>query len=507
MFSFRLGEPQRPLVPGNTTDVEGGKVIGALWTPLVTFDESTRTVSYGGVAQSVTSPDDVRWTIKLKTGWTFHDGTPVTAQSYARAWNYTALSSNAQGTSDYFSKIAGYDALQGNPGGTPGATTMTGLQVVDPTTLEVTLTDPFAIFPLWLSYSAFDPLPEAFYTDPARFGQKPIGNGPFRADTAWVRGRGITLSRYDNYGGRDKAKSRGVVLQVYSALSTAYTDVLAGNLDVLQGLPHLSYPGAKEVFGDRYLEKPGRGITSLGFPLYNPRYADVRVRRALSMAIDREAIVQAMFPGTMAVADSFAPPTVAGYRAGACGRWCQYRPDEAKQLLTEAGFDAATPVDLWFNAGAGHDDWMTAVGNMLRKIGLTYRLRGDLQFDQFLSKRDAKEMSGPFRLGWSMDYPSVENFLTPQYASGALPPAGSNTTFYSSGAFDAAMKAGDQAPTAEAASTAYAVAEQILVADLPATPLFFEMEQTVWTKRVSGIRYRTTGDVVLQDVVVSGQEE
>lgn len=506
MFSFYLGEPQKPLVPGNTTESEGAKVIDAVWTPLVTFDTESRTVTYDGAAQSVTSDDNIRWTITLKPGWTFHDGTPVTAQSYVNAWNYTALSTNAQGASYFFSNIVGYDALQGDDaGGTPTATTLAGLRAVDPLTIEVTLSEPFAIYPLTLGYSAFNPLPEAFYADPEKFGKTPIGNGPFKADGEWVRGRGITLSRYDDYVGKDKAKSRGVVLRVYTELSTGYTDVLAGNLDVLQGLPPDAYASAPDIFGDRYLRRPSPTITSLGFPLYDKRYADVRVRRALSMAIDRQAITNAIFLGTREPADSFSPPTVVGYQQGACGRWCEYHPDEAKQLLAEAGFDTSVPVDLWFNAGAAHDGWMTAVGNMFRKIGLTYRLRGNLQFNEFLSKRDAKEMDGPFRMAWVMDYPSVENFLAPQYATAAMAPAGSNTVFYSNRAFDDALAAGDRAPTIEAAGTAYGKAEQILVNDLPATPLFCGVDQTVWTKRVSGISYSILGTVILEDVVVDGQ--
>lgn len=506
MFSFYLGEPQKPLVPGNTTESEGAKVIDAVWTPLVTFDTESRTVTYDGAAQSVTSDDNIRWTITLKPGWTFHDGTPVTAQSYVNAWNYTALSTNAQGASYFFSNIVGYDALQGDDaGGTPTATTLAGLRAVDPITIEVTLSEPFAIYPLTLGYSAFNPLPEAFYADPEKFGKTPIGNGPFKADGEWVRGRGITLSRYDDYVGKDKAKSRGVVLRVYTELSTGYTDVLAGNLDVLQGLPPDAYASAPDIFGDRYLRRPSPTITSLGFPLYDKRYADVRVRRALSMAIDRQAITNAIFLGTREPADSFSPPTVVGYQQGACGRWCEYHPDEAKQLLAEAGFDTSVPVDLWFNAGAAHDGWMTAVGNMFRKIGLSYRLRGNLQFNEFLSKRDAKEMDGPFRMAWVMDYPSVENFLAPQYATAAMAPAGSNTVFYSNRAFDDALAAGDRAPTIEAAGTAYGKAEQILVNDLPATPLFCGVDQTVWTKRVSGISYSILGTVILEDVVVDGQ--
>lgn len=505
MFSVYLGEPQKPLVPGNTTETEGGKVIGALWTPLVTFDTESRKVTFDGAAESVTSPDNIRWTIKLKPGWTFHDGTPVTAQSYVKAWNYTALSTNAQGASYFFSNVAGYDALQGDDGREPTATTLAGLRATDPTTIEVTLSEPFAIYPLTLGYSAFNPLPEAFYRDPEKFGKKPIGDGPFKADTEWVRGRGITLSRYDDYAGQAKAKSRGVVLRVYTELSTGYTDVLAGNLDVLQGLPPDAFASAPDIFGDRYLQRPSPTITSLGFPMYDKRYADVRVRRALSMTIDRAAITNAIFLGTRVPADSFSPPTVVGYRPGACGRWCEYHPDEAKQLLADAGFDTSVPVDLWFNAGAAHDGWMTAVGNMFRKIGLSYRLRGNLQFNEFLSKRDAKEMTGPFRLAWVMDYPSVENFLAPQYATAALAPAGSNTTFYSNKAFDDALDAGDRAPTIDAASTAYAEAEQVLVEDLPATPLFCGVDQTVWTKKVSGVRYDILGQVVLEDVVVDGK--
>ena len=505
MFSFYLGEPQRPLVPGNTTETEGSKIISAVWTPLVTFDVNSREVTYDGAAESVTSTDNVRWTITLKPGWTFHDCTPVTAESYVKAWNYTALSTNAQGASYFFSNIAGYDALQADEGGKPSATQMYGLRATDPTTIEVTLAAPFAIYPVTLGYSAFDPLPEVFYADPVAFGKKPIGQGPFQAATDWVPGHGMTLTRYDNYAGKDKAKSRGVVMRMYTELSTGYTDVLAGNLDILQNLPPDAYASAKDVFKDRYLEQAAPDITSLGFPMYDPRYADVRVRRALSMAIDRQAIVNAIFLGTRVAADSFAPPTVVGYRANACGQWCEYRPEEAKRLLAEANFDTSQPVEIWFNAGAGHDGWMTAVGNMFRKIGLTYRLRGNLQFNEFLSKRDAKEMTGPFRLAWVMDYPSIENFLATQYATAALPPAGSNTTFYSNPAFDAALAAGNRARDIDAANTAYQRAEDILVNDLPGTPIFYGMDQTVWSKRVSNVHYDIRNDVVLADVIVDGQ--
>jgi ABC-type transport system substrate-binding protein len=505
MFSYYLGEPQHPLVPGNTTETEGSKIVEAVWTPLVTFDVKSRAVTYDGAAESVTSSDNTHWTIKLKPGWTFHDGTPVTAESYVKAWNYTALSTNAQGASYFFSNIDGYKALQADEGGKPAATTMSGLSAPDPVTIDVTLAEPVAIFPVTLGSRACAPLPEVFYKDPVAFGKKPIGQGPFKSENEWVPGHGMTLTRYDNYAGKHKAKSKGVVMKMYTELSTGYTDVLAGNLDILKNLPPDAYASAKDVFKDRYMEQAAPDITSLGFPLYDQRYADVRVRRALSMAIDRKAIVDAIFLGTRVAADSFAPPTVVGYRANACGKWCEYNPDEAKKLLADANFDTSQPVEIWFNAGAGHDGWMTAVANMFRKIGLTYKLRGNLQFNEFLSKRDAKEMTGPFRLAWVMDYPSIENFLATQYATAALAPAGSNTTFYSNPKFDQALAEGNRAHDINDANKAYQHAEDILVDDLPGTPIFYGMDQTVWSKRVSGVHYDIRNDVVLEDVIVDGK--
>ena len=107
------------------------------------------------------------------------------------------------------------------------------------------------------------------------------------------------------------------------------------------------------------------------------------------MAIDREAIVNAIFlaPGCPRT-PSPRPPSSATAPEPAAGG-VNTTPDESKALLAEAGFDTDAPVEIWFNAGAGHDGWMTAVGNMFRKIGLTYKLRGNLQFNEFLSKRDA----------------------------------------------------------------------------------------------------------------------
>src|SRR5688572_29696474 len=182
-FSMYVGEPENPLVPGNTTESEGSQVVDALWTGLVQYGDDS-SVQYTGVAESIESEDSTTWTVTLKDGWTFHDGTPVTASSFVDAWNYTALSTNAQGGSYFFANVEGYDALQAetDDAGTviaePTATEMSGLEVVSDTEFTVTLSKPFAQYPVTVGYNAFHPLPESFFEDPEAAGTMPIGNGP-----------------------------------------------------------------------------------------------------------------------------------------------------------------------------------------------------------------------------------------------------------------------------------------------------------------------------------------
>ena len=171
-FSFPNTEPQH-LTPQNDYEAAGAQVFNVLWTRLMTYDPDTNE-PIPAQADSVTSDDNTTWTIKIKSGWTFHNGEPVTAQSYVDAWNWGALGSNGAILNFFFAKVEGYDAL--NPSkGKATATELSGLKVVDDTTFTVTLTAPFSQFPVELGFDAFDPLPKAFFDDPEKFDSAPIG--------------------------------------------------------------------------------------------------------------------------------------------------------------------------------------------------------------------------------------------------------------------------------------------------------------------------------------------
>jgi oligopeptide transport system substrate-binding protein len=504
-FSIYIGQPENTLLPGNTNETEGGQVLDSLFTGLVQYNPDTSEADFTGVAESIESEDKTNWTVTLKDDWTFHDGTPVTAESFVKAWNYAAYSPNAQGNSYFFATIAGYDELQAEEeGGTPAATEMSGLKVVDDLTFEVELTSPYAQWPTVVGYTAFFPLPEAFYADPEGFGKQPIGNGPFKADEPFVDDQGITLTKYNEYGGDQPANADEVKYVVYAEQDTAYTDLQAGEIDIMDTLPPDAIASAPDEFGDRFIETAQGDITSLGFPTYDQRFADPNVRKAFSMAIDRQAISDAIFNGTRTPATSYISPVVQGHRDDACEA-CELNVEEANKLLEEAGFDKSKPVDLWFNAGAGHDAWMEAVGNQIREnLGIEYQLRGELQQSEFLPLKDAKGMTGPFRDAWIMDYPVAENFLGPLYSSAALPPAGSNYTFYSNPEFDKLLLEGNAAGSDEEAVKAYQAAEDVLLEDFPSAPLFYRLNQGAHSENVENVTIDAFGRIDAAAVRVVG---
>ena len=496
-FTAYINEPKSPLVPGNTTESEGAKVIAALWTGLVGYSEEGE-VEYTGVADSIESEDNQNWTITLKDGWTFHDGTPVDAQSFVDAWNYTANPQNAQDGGSYLSRIAGFQEVQDG-----AATELSGLEVVDDTTFTVQLSTPFALFPAVVGYSSFDPLPDAFFEDPEGFGTRPIGNGPFQADSDYVPGQGITLTRYDDYAGDEPAQADGMEFVVYADQATAYTDAQDGNVDIVDVIPPDVIESAQSEFGDNFINTEVSQITYLGFPTYDPRFADPRVRQAISMAIDRDAISTAIFSGTRTAADSFISPVVDGYREGSC-EYCTYDVDAANDLLDEAGFDRSQPVNLWFNAGGGHDAWMEAVGNQLRQnLGVDFSLQGSLDFAQYLPLGESKGFTGPFRYGWSFDYPAAESYLTPLFTPQAFPPIGSNYPFYENPQVTDLISQGDQAASEADAIELYQQAEDLIAQDMPMAPLFFTQIQTVHTDHVSNVRIDLFQRPVWSEVTVN----
>ncbi|MGB5730883.1 MAG: ABC transporter substrate-binding protein [Acidimicrobiia bacterium] len=371
-------------------------------------------------------------------------------------------------------------------------TTLSGLTVVDDKTFTVELVNADPEFPVQLAYTAFFPLPSVAYENTLGYNKAPIGNGPFMFPEGgeWVQDVGIDLVKYPDYAGERMPTIDGINFVISADLKTNYLEAQAGNLDVVTGIDPDFLASAPTDFPDRYATSPSTSILYMAFPAYLPEFTKEH-RQALSMAIDRELIIEKIFNGSGEAAHSVVPSNLGG-RSDVCPSW-NYDPEMAKQI-----WDAAGPLEgfeVWFNAGGGHETWVEAVVNMwdntlgLDSSQVTFQTA---EWADYLDKADNAEFTGPFRLGWGQDYPSPLNFLEPLYASYmTAADGGSNASNYNNPDFDAALAQGKEAIAASGqladAIPFYEQAEDILCDDAQTMPIRFGVNQFVWNEDVDNV--------------------
>ncbi|MEU4676657.1 ABC transporter substrate-binding protein [Micromonospora sp. NPDC023737] len=497
-------QPEVPLVPANTTETGGGAIIDYLWTGLVEYPNNGG-APQNAVAESIETTDSKVYTIKIKKGLKFHDGTEVKAANFTKAWNWAAYSPNGAQNSSFFADIQGFADVQSeDPDGEgpqkappPKAQEMSGLKVVDDYTFEVTLGAPTAVFPTKLGYSAFVPLPDVFFTQtPDEFGKKPVGNGPVKF-VSWEDDVSIKLTRFDDYTLRDKMKIKDVEVKLYQEDTAAYNDLLAGNLDFQQQVPVSALAGDKwkTDLADRAIQSttPSTGI--IAFPMYDPKFKDQKLRKAISLAVNRQEITEKIFFGNRTPADSWANPLTPGAVAGNCTA-CQYNPDEAKRLFAESSGYQGDMV-FYYNADASHKEWMEAVAQSVKNVlGINARAEGIPTFAVFREQINAHKMTGPYRAGWQQDYPDVENWVNPLYVKGGS----SNDGQYSNPQVDALAKEASGAANLDEAHAKFAEAVKIIDADVPSIPVYFQGQQSGHSDKIKKVELTNVGEIDITSV-------
>lgn len=481
--------PQNPLVPANTTEDCGHKVLLTLSSQLVHYNVDTAAPEMD-IAQSIETSDNQTFTVKLKQDRTFHDGTPVKAENFVNAWNYAAYAPNGMNGGSFMEPIEGYDDLQCPSTDTKCATQkpksdkMTGLTVIDDYTFTIKTTSPVSNLALRLGYDSFAPLPDSFFKDPKAYEAKPIGAGPYKFVSQDASN--IVVEKDPNYKGQWPGHTDKITYRIYQADDAAYADVIANNLDFSDLVPTgmLVNDQWKTDAKDRNLTAKEGVIQLAAFSPVDEQLKNPTLRKAISMAINRPEITQQVFMGTRAPSDSWVAPTVDGYKAGACGDTCTYNPDQAKALYQQAGGYQGT-LTLAVNGDGGHKPWADATCNSIKNtLGLDCQVIVTPDFKTLLDQMKNREIKGMFRYGWVMDYPSIEDFLTPVYQTGAS----SNYFNYSSAEFDQLLKEGNQAKTTAEANVKWQAAEQVLGKDLPTLPLWSTTRPVIWSTNITNVK-------------------
>ncbi|WSQ11622.1 ABC transporter substrate-binding protein [Streptomyces sp. NBC_01231] len=507
VLSSSWGDPQNPLEPANTNEVQGGKVLDMIFRSLKRYNPTTGAAE-DMLAQKIDTSDSQNYTITIKDGWTFSNGEAVTAKSFVNAWNYGASLKNNQRNAYFFSYIDGYDQVHPEDGSKQTADTLSGLKVVNDKTFTVKLNQKFSTFPDTLGYSAFAPLPQAFFDDHDAWVAKPVGNGPYTVDS-YAKGSQMSLRKWDDYPGEDKAQNGGVDLKVYTDNNTAYTDLMAGNLDLVDDVPASQLKNAKSDLQGRYINSPAGIIQTLAFPFYDSDWnksGSVKVRTGLSMAIDRKQITETIFQKTRTPATDWTSPvlgTDGGYQSGLCGNACVYNPAEAKKMVQEGGGLPGGQVKITYNADTGsHKEWVDAVCNSINNA-----LDNDKAcvgnpvgtFADFRSQITDRKMSGPFRAGWQMDYPLIQNFLQPLYYTNAS----SNDGKWSNKDFDNLVdQANAESDTAKAVQT-FQKAEAVVRDNMAAIPLWYQNGSAGYSERLSEVKLNPFSVPVYNEIKVS----
>lgn len=493
-------EPENPLIPTNTNETGGGKILDSIFSGLLYYDAEGKPVY--DMAEEIITEDPQNLTVKLKKGQTFTNGEEVTADNFIRAWNEGAKASNAHLNSYFFEDIEGFSYEEDSE--------LTGLKKIDDYTFTIELNKPAADFAQRLGYSAFYPLPDVAFEDMEAFGQNPIGNGPYKIDgeDAWQHDVQIDLVRNDDYKGGRQPANGGLQIKFYATQESAYADLLSNEVDVIDQIPPNSMAIFTDELGDRAVNEPAAVFQSFTIGQFLPHFSgkegELR-RQALSMAINREEITDTIFSGSRTPAADFTSPVIDGWTDSIPGNEVlEYNPEKAKELWAEA--NAISPWEgefkIAYNADGGHDAWVDAVSNSIKNT-LGIEASGDPYptFQDLRTKINDRTITTAARSGWQADYPGMYNFLGPLYATGA----GSNDGDYSNPEFDELINAGISNPDLEAQIDDFTKAQEILLQDLPAIPLWYSNVTGGFSEDVDNVTFGWNSVPLYHEITKAGE--
>jgi oligopeptide transport system substrate-binding protein len=436
------------------------------------FEGLTRFNGFGeaepGLAESwQVSGDGKTWRFRLLPGLRFSDGVAIGAPVFAKALNRIQHAKTGSPHSELFGVIGAIEAP-------------------DDRTAIVRLHNPFPQLPALLAHPAMAALPfHLIETDPGDWTAKRplVTSGPYRL-TQWRLNQQMTLSANSTWHGSKPAAQR-IIWRPMDNQHSGMRSVLAGAADTGSDFPasrlawlRARYPGIAR--SDPYL-----ATYYFAFNTRRPPFDDVRVRRALAMAIDRQWMTDRMIAAGNEPAFGLLPPALRQSDAlvPAWALWPRTRRlAEAKALLQAAGYSDARPLafEIRFNSSSEHRRAAAAMATMWRALGVQASLlnsEASLHFDSL--KRGDFALA---RSGWVADLPAPENFLSVHRAAAGP----QNYSGYDSPAYNRALDAALAERNEAQRAAKMRIAEGILIEDMPILPLYFYVSRALVRPDVSG---------------------
>ncbi len=521
VITFNLGADPKTIDPALNAAVDGSTVIANAFEGLMNVDDNDMPIP--GVAETYEiSEDGLKYTFHLRKEAVWSDGQPVKAGDFEYAWK-RAL--NPETAAEYAYQLyylkngQGYNESQlpdgdVSPGIKKATVDQVGVKAINDSTLEVNLEYPTIYFLSLMAFPTYAPVRQDVVEGNEQWTLKPetyICNGAFKM-TEWKAKDVIVFEKNEKYWNAASIKLDKINYKMLEDQNAALAGFKAGQLDLIQNppqqeIPNLVADGTAKIF-------PSLSTYYFCFNL-SPEAAkidaaaakaikDPKVRKALSLAIDRKTIVEKVTLGGQIPATSFVPTGIPDHTGADFTNKEYYSAeaniDEAKKLLAEAGYADGVGfpnMTLMYNTSQGHQNIAAAVQDMWRSnLGIQIDLRNQ-EWKVFQVTRNEKQYQIA-RHGWSGDYIDPMTFLDLFVTNG-----GNNDAAYSNAKFDEKINGAKKETDPAKRMALLHEAEDILMEDMPIIPVYYYTTIVCEKPTIKDVRISPLGQVYFTKAYVT----
>jgi ABC-type oligopeptide transport system substrate-binding subunit len=469
------------LDPALAEDVHAFNVLLDLYEGLLTVS-ADGTIAPGVAASWQVSRNGLQYRFRLRPDAVWSDGRPVTAEHFVAGFRHAVRSGSQSPSAFLLAPLVNYRAVLN--GALP--VEALGVRAEDEHALVIELEHPASYFPGILTMPiAYPRLPDvhddaASFRIPSRF----VGNGPYVLDD-WQPGGVLRLRRSRTF---HATSATAIEFVQYYPIADAAAELnlyRAGQLDITATIPPAAFTTVRKDRPREVLLAPGLALYYLAFDLSEPPLDNPALRKALSMAIDRERLVEILGRGEQP-AFGLVPPGVHGHRPASYS-WRDaprtQRESQARQAYAAAGYgNQSSPIiELTYDAGDVHEKVALAVRAMWREVlDIDVSLRR-LEWKAFLEARNDRSTWQVMRFVWVGDFDDASTF-TDVFGSGSA----QNLPGYSNPRYDELLERASASAAAEPRQRMLTEAERVLIEDYPIAPLYFLVSKHLVSPRVQG---------------------
>jgi oligopeptide transport system substrate-binding protein len=491
-----IGTEQQILYYGNATDITGvdphgtngmpeQRVMMSLYEGLVTKDPKTLEIVPAVADRWEVSEDNMTYVFHIRENAKWSNGDPITAQDFVNSWLrglMPALGNETVSSLFVFKNAEKYFRKEIDD------LSMLGFRALDDHHLQIELENPTPYFLQLLDYIGLFPVHtgniERFgaLDDPANPWSKPdnfVGNGAFTLKD-WVPGRSIVVKKNPYYWDKDNVRLNEIHFMPIEQLLVEERMFKAGHLHRTEWMPYSKIPVYRNNKDPEYNHYPYLSTYYYALNVTKPPLDDVRVRKALAYAVDRQALVDSVTNGVQSATGAFTPPNTLGYTSRT---QIVFDVEKARQLLAEAGYPNGKnfpSIELSYNNSEDHRKIAEAVQQMWKKnLNINVKLK-NLEWKVFLY--EVKNLNHNIaRMGWVGDYIDPNTFLE-LFTSGS----GDNRTGWHTKEYDDLIRKAATIANKEERYEIFQQAEKILLDAAPVIPLYNYTTNNLISTQVKG---------------------